>query len=425
LKIYEKNARVATNFKDLPMRGVATLLMPGYIATGSSMSLTYFTDLRCSRCRRTFSPRRVQSFCPDCTAPLVAVYDLAAARSRLDRDALGRREGSLWRYRELLPVEDDANIVSLGEGWTPLIRPETLSRELGVDIRVKEEGYNPTGSFKARGLCLAVAKAKELGIREVAMPSAGNAGGALAAYAAKAGIRAHVFVPADTPRVNIREVALYGADVVLVEGVISDAAKKMQEVLKETSWFDLSTMKEPYRLEGKKTMGYELAEQYGWELPDVILYPTGGGTGLIGMWKAFQEMEELGWISGKRPRMVSVQADGCAPIVRAFAAGERTSAFWERAATAASGLRVPKAFADAMILDALYESGGTAVAVSDEELLRDMRRVAASEGIFLCPEGAAAVSGLRALVKRGAVRAGERIVVFNTGSGYKYTELYL
>jgi threonine synthase len=326
----------------------------------------------------------------------------------------------------LLPVLDDRNIITLGEGWTPLLDARRIGRELHIPkLLIKEEGYNPTGSFKARGLCLAVSKAKELGIREVSMPSAGNAGGALAAYAAKAEIRAHVFVPNDTPAVNVKEVSMYGAEVVLVDGVISDAGKKMNEMRKGKEWFDMSTMKEPYRLEGKKTMGYELAEQLRWALPDVILYPTGGGTGLIGMWKAFQEMEALGWIGGKKPKLVSVQAAGCAPIVRAFASHRSESQFWENSATVASGLRVPKAFADELILKAVNESGGTAIAVTDEEILADMRIVARTEGIFLCPEGAATVSAARKLAEGGFITPSDSVVLFNTGSGYKYTELYL
>jgi threonine synthase len=387
---------------------------------------TFFTHLRCSTCNRTFSPQELQTFCSACNAPLLAEYDLASVKRHLTPDSFSHREGTLWRYRELLPVFDDRSIVSLGEGWTPLVEVPALKLELGVnELYVKEEGYNPTGSFKARGLCIAVSKAKELGVKEVAMPSAGNAGGALAAYAAKAGIKAHVFVPRDTPEVNIKEVTLFGANIYLVDGVISDAGKKMNEMKSGHDWFDMSTMKEPYRLEGKKTMGYELAEQFGWKLPDVILYPTGGGTGLIGMWKAFDEMEKLGWISKKRPKMVSVQATGCAPIVKAFQEQKDRSDFWDNAQTRASGLRVPKAFADMLILKALYESKGTAIAVADDVILADMRHVAAREGIFLCPEGAAAVSATRALVQQGFIATSDTVVIFNTGMGYKYTELYL
>ncbi len=390
------------------------------------MPNTFLTHLRCSSCEQTFSPDQVLTYCRQCNRALLAEYDLDKARRQVSKEILSAREGSLWRYRELLPVFDDANIVTLGEGWTPLLKATALGRELRLqNLFVKEEGCNPTGSFKARGLSVAVSKAKELGIKEAAMPSAGNAGGALAAYAAKAGITAHVFVPIETPVVNIKEIALFGGQVYLVSGSISDAAKRMNEMRQGTGWFDMSTMKEPYRLEGKKTMGYELAEQFGWELPDVIIYPTGGGTGLIGMWKAFDELEQLGWIGRKRPRMVSVQSSGCAPIVKAFQAGKRESEFWDNARTKASGLRVPKAFADHLILKALDESSGTAVAVSDEEMLDDMKNVAATEGIFLCPEGAAAATAARHLVKAGFINSKDRVVLFNTGSGYKYTELYL
>jgi threonine synthase len=386
---------------------------------------TYFTHLSCSQCKREFSPKSVQTVCPDCNKTLLAEYDLDRAKRELSRDEIARRPGNLWRYRELLPVFEESNVVTLGEGWTPLLAAPRLGAELRLqNLVVKEEGYNPTGSFKARGLALAVSKAKELGIREVAMPSAGNAGGALAAYASRAGISAHVFVPKDTPVVNIREVSVYGASVTLVDGVISDAAKAMNEARKGTSWFDMSTMKEPYRLEGKKTMGYELAEQFGWELPDVIFYPTGGGTGLIGMWKAFREMEALGWISGKRPRMVCVQSSGCAPVVRAFGLGKSEVQFWENAHTPASGLRVPKPFADTLILEALYESSGIAVAVPDAELVADIRLAARSEGLFLSPEGAATVTAARELSRSGFLKPSDSVLLFNTGSGYKYFELF-
>lgn len=387
---------------------------------------TYFVHLGCSSCHQEFSPHEVQTYCHDCNKPLLAEYDLESAKEKLRPGQFARREGTLWRYRELLPVFDDAAIVSLGEGWTPLIRARGLGNEVGLEnLFIKEEGYNPTGSFKARGLCMAVSKAKELRIREAAMPSAGNAGGALAAYAAKAGIKSHIFVPKDTPAVNINEVKLFGASLYLVDGIISDAGKKMNEMPLSKNWFDMSTMKEPYRLEGKKTMGYEIAEQFNWELPDVILYPTGGGTGLIGMWKAFAELERLGWISNKRPRMVSVQSSGCAPVVKAFQAGKEGMEYWENARTCAAGLRVPKAFADALIMKALYESNGTAIAVDDQELLADMFHVAASDGVFLCPEGAAAVSAVRRLTKQGFIKSTDVVVIFNTGTGYKYTELYL
>lgn len=390
-----------------------------------AMPRSFVTHLRCSGCSERYSISDLQTVCPRCSRTLLVEYDLAAAQTSLSPEVIQRREGTLWRYRELLPVVDDAHIVSLGEGWTPLIRADRLGRTLGLErLLVKEEGYNPTGSFKARGLCLAVSRAKELGVREAAMPSAGNAGGALAAYAARAGISAHVFMPADTPSANIIEVEAYGASVRLVEGVISDAGKRMVEESRGKNWFDMSTMKEPYRLEGKKTMGYEIAEQMGWRLPDVIVYPTGGGTGLIGMWKAFSELETLGWITGRKPKMVSVQAAGCAPIVKAFKEGKNESEFWNGAETKASGLRVPKAFADALIMDAIYASGGCAVAVSDEELLADMKTIAAGEGLFFCPEGAATVSAARRLLADGFIKKDDVVVLFNTGSGYKYMDLF-
>jgi threonine synthase len=390
-----------------------------------TMSRTFFSHLACSLCGTTHPADRVQTVCTACGAALVAEYDLDAAAKSIPRSSPAGREGTMWRYRELLPLRNATSIVTLGEGWTPLLRAPGVAGRLGVpDLFIKEEGGNPTGSFKARGISMAVSLAKELGIREVCMPSAGNAGGALAAYAAAAGIGAHVFVPRDTPRVNIDEVGFYGGEVTLVDGVISDAARVMNERKAGHDWFDMSTMKEPYRLEGKKTMGYELAEQFAWTLPDVVVYPTGGGTGLIGMWKAFGEMERLGWVSGKKPRMVSVQMAGCAPIVRAFQEKAAKSVFWNDARTISSGLRVPKAFADHMILEALYSSGGCALAVTDESALAMMREGAVRDGLCLCPEGAAALAAVSALRENGFLAGGEKVVVFNTGSGYKYTEIF-
>jgi threonine synthase len=385
---------------------------------------TFLSHLQCSACGSRHDAGEIQTVCRSCGAALLARYDLDAARTAVDRSVIAARPGTMWRYRELLPVGDPASIVSLGEGWTPVLPMTKEGAAAGLgQLFLKEEGVNPTGSFKARGLSMAVSRAKELGVTDACIPTAGNAGGALAAYGAAAGIGCHVFLPADTPRVNIQEVKFFGADCRAVDGLISDAAKAMNEARKGTAWFDMSTMKEPYRLEGKKTMGYELAEQFAWLLPDVILYPTGGGTGLIGMWKAFQEMEQLGWIDGPRPRMVSVQMTGCAPVVKAFGTRAAKSEFWEGAATAASGLRVPKAFADHLILEALYESAGTAVAVTDDDALRAMVRVARTEGVLLCPEGAAAVAALPALTASGFLRGPEKVVVFNTGSGYKYAEI--
>ena len=325
----------------------------------------------------------------------------------------------------MLPVEREVNLVSLGEGWTPLLRAERLGVSLGIgELYVKDESQNPTQSFKARGMTAAISMAKELGVAKLAVPSAGNAAGALAAYAARAGMEAHIFMPRDTPRANVVECEQMGARVTLMDGLITDCGAEVARRKESEGWFDVSTLKEPYRVEGKKTLGYELAEQLDWELPDVVVYPTGGGTGLIGMWKAFDEMEALGWIGGKRPRMVTVQATGCAPIVRAFEEGKRFADEFQDAATVASGLRVPRAVGDFLILDALRGSGGTAVAVSDEELLAAVGEIGAAEGIFVAPEGAACLPALRTLLERGEVRREERVVLFNTGAGVKYLESF-
>jgi len=330
----------------------------------------------------------------------------------------------MWRYREVLPMERDENIVSLGEGFTPILSLGSIGKALGVPkLFLKDEAGNPTGSFKARGLCMAVSKAKELGIEECCIPTAGNAGGALAAYGAAASMRSHIFMPEDTPSVNIAECNVYGADVHLVPGTISDAAKAMNAAKEGKEWFDMSTLKEPYRLEGKKTMGYEVAEQFGWQLPDVIVYPTGGGTGLIGMWKAFAELQELGWIEGARPRMVTVQSAGCAPIVKAFDLHATTSELWQDAATCAAGLRVPKAFADTLILETLYASGGCAVAVSDQDIVQWLRDTARLEGLLLSPEGAATVAALSILKDRAVIDQATSVLLYNTGSAFKYVEV--
>jgi threonine synthase len=330
----------------------------------------------------------------------------------------------MWRYGEMLPVQKTENIVSLGEGFTPVLRVERLGQELGLhNLYIKEEAGNPTGSFKARGLCAAVSMAKELGLKKLAIPSAGNAAGAMAAYGAHAGLESFIFMPADTPTANIREAEVCGAQVTLVKGLITDCGKLVAERKEKEGWYDVSTLKEPYRIEGKKTMGYELAEQFGWELPDVIFYPTGGGTGMIGMWKAFREMEALGWIGPKRPRMVTVQADGCAPIVKAFHGNQATAEPWQDAHTIASGLRVPRAIGDFLILQALRESRGNAVAVPDSELIEAIKLCGRLEGLFLCPEGAACLPALRSLVRAGWIDPDEKVVVFNTGTGLKYLEV--
>jgi threonine synthase len=382
-------------------------------------------NLECSFCKREYEARRVHSVCTECGKPLLVRYDLKRIAKFLTRPSLYARRPDLWRYREVLPVRREDNIVSLREGWTPLLHVRTLGESLGMtELYVKDESLNPTQSFKARGMSVAVSMAKELGIKKLAAPSAGNAAGALAAYAARARIGAYLFMPRDTPRANIIECEAAGAHVTLIDGLITDCGAEVARRKDVEGWFDVSTLKEPYRVEGKKTMGYEVAEQLAWVLPDVIIYPTGGGTGLVGMWKAFDEMQQLGWISEKRPRMVSVQAAGCAPIVRAFELGERFAAEFQNSATVASGLRVPKAIGDFLILDALRESGGTAVAVTDDELIDGALELARSEGIFAAPEGGACVPALRKLLERGDIKPDEKVVLFNTGSGIKYLDAF-
>jgi threonine synthase len=384
------------------------------------------THLECAACAAKQEARRLHNLCPQCGKPLLVRYDLERAAHTLTKDSLQTRRADLWRYREVLPVEEDENIVSLGEGWTPLVRASTLAAQLGLgdELYIKDESQNPTQSFKARGMAAAVSMARELGVRRLAVPSAGNAAGALAAYAARAGVEAHIFMPKDTPRANVIECEQTGAYVTLIDGLITDCGAEVARLKETEGWFDVSTLKEPYRVEGKKTLGYELAEQFGWRLPDVVIYPTGGGTGLIGMWKAFEEMQAMGWIDAKRPRMVTVQAAGCAPIVRAFSEGKRFADEFPRAATIASGLRVPRAIGDFMILDVLSASGGTAISVTDEELLAATREIGAAEGLFVAPEGAACLPALRKLIARGEVRADEQVVLFNTGAGVKYLESY-
>ena len=384
------------------------------------------THLECSLCGLHHEARKLHNLCVECGKPLLVRYDLRAAGRTLTPTSLKERESSLWRYRELLPVDNWNNVVSFGEGWTPLLNASKTSESLPVplDLFIKDEGQNPTQSFKARGMAAAISMAKEFGVKKVAVPSAGNAAGAMAAYAARAGMEANIFMPSDTPRANIVECEQTGAKVTLVDGLITDCGKIIAERKEAEGWFDVSTLKEPYRVEGKKTMGYELAEQLNWELPDVILYPTGGGTGLIGMWKAFDEMEQLGWIGSKRPKMVSVQSLTCAPIVRAFENGERFADEFENAATVASGLRVPKAIGDFLILDAIRASGGTAVAVTDSELVAAVKEIGAAEGLFTAPEGAACLPALRKLIADGFINAGEKVVIFNTGSGVKYLEAF-
>jgi threonine synthase len=385
---------------------------------------SYLTELRCSGCNKEYSTEKIHTYCPECQSTLLVKYDLSAARRHTDRNEISRRLKGMWRWHEFLPVVDPANQVTLGEGDTALLPLSSLGKTLGLNhLFVKEESSNPTGSFKARGLSSAVSKAKELGIEKVIIPTAGNAGGAMAAYAARAGMKSMIYMPKDTPSANIIESRIVGAEVVLIDGLISDAAGMAGAKAREEGWFDVSTFKEPYRTEGKKIMGYELAEQFNWDLPDVIIYPTGGGTGLVGMWKAFQEMEELGWLeTKKRPRMVAVQAAGCAPVPLAFQKKAEFCDFWTNAHTVASGLRVPKSFADHLILRDIYESNGTAIAVEDTDLLQAQKELAVAEGIFASPEGAATLAALRELAAQHWVHPDERIVLFNTGSGLKYLD---
>lgn len=383
------------------------------------------TFLECAKCGERYEPDRIHQLCTSCAKPLLVRYDLKRAASQLNRNNLAGRSPTLWRYQEVLPVLRDENRLSLGEGWTPLTLAPALGSKLAIEhLFIKDESLNATGSFKARGLCMAVSMAKELGVQKLAIPSAGNAAGALAAYAARAGMEAHIFMPRDTPLANRLECEMTGAHVTLIDGLITDCGAEVARRKDAEGWFDVSTLKEPYRIEGKKTMGYELAEQMNWELPDVILYPTGGGTGLIGMWKAFDEMEEMGWIGSQRPRMFSIQAEGCAPIVRAFVNGWSEAPEFENAHTVASGLRVPRAIGDFVMLDILRKSHGGAIAVADKEMIDAAREIGAREGIFCAPEGAACLPALRKLVLEGSVTHKDRVVIFNTGAGGKYMEAF-
>jgi threonine synthase len=385
----------------------------------------HLTHLACTACGQRHDASVPQNVSACCAKPLYPQYDLAAAARTLTKDALRSRVNSLWRYREVLPVRADADIVTLGEGFTPLLPAPRLGARHGLArLLIKDESVNPTQSFKARGMAAAVSMAKQFGLKKLAVPSAGNAAGALAAYAARAGIEAHIFMPADTPKANVIECRELGAHVTLINGLITDCGAEVARRKAAEGWFDLSTLKEPYRVEGKKTLGYELAEQLGWRLPDVVIYPTGGGTGLVGMWKAFDEMERMGWIGPNRPRMFSAQAAGCQPIVRAFLAGEKHAAEHIGARTRASGLRVPKAIGDFIMLDLLRKSGGGAVAVTDDEMIADVRAIGAAEGLFVAPEGAATYSALKHLLKAGLVRPDESVVLFNTGAGVKYLECF-
>jgi threonine synthase len=378
-------------------------------------------NLECSRCHQSVSAETPQTLCPKCAGSLYVRYDLQPLHGLASREKIAQYAASvpwagMWRYSLVLP---DAKPVTLGEGWTPMLRSRRYS-----NLYVKEEGANPTSTFKARGLALAVTMARHYGLKKLAVPSAGNAAGALAAYAAAAGIEANIFMPKDVPYANFVEAAVYGAKVTLVDGLISDCGRIVAERKEKEGWFDISTLKEPFRVEGKKTMGYELVEQLGWEYPDAVFYPTGGGVGLIGMWKAFAELEELGWVRpGKRPRMIAVQASGCAPVARAFEQGATVSQMWQNASTFAAGLRVPKPYGDSIMLEILQESGGVALALTDEKILESLKDWARNEGLFLSPEGATATAAYDHLLATGYLTPKDRVVLFNTGGGLKYTDV--
>jgi len=385
---------------------------------------SYLTHLECTYCHATYPGDEVIRLCAECSKVLYPRYDLAGARNALNPDELKNRPANMWRYFEVMPVLDEANVITLGEGFTPIFKAERLGDKIGASaVYIKDEGLNPTASFKARGLSAAVSKAKELGITKLTMPSAGNAAGAMAAYAAKGGMEAYVFMPKDAPEANQIEVSISGGDLTLIDGLISDAGVLSRKRAAEEGLFDVSTLQEPYRVEGKKTMGYEIAEQSDWELPDTIIYPTGGGTGIVGMWKAFAEMEEMGWIGPKRPKMYAVQAEGCAPIVRAFREGAEFAEPWENAQTMAAGIRVPGAIGDYLILGAIRESGGGALTVTDDEMKYYMSLVASLEGMFICPEGAATAVALNKLLVAGDLSPDENILLLNTGSGLKYLDV--
>jgi len=387
--------------------------------------MNFFSHLECGYCTKTYEADKLWNLCPECSKPLLARYDLLSAKEKLSKDELKNREPNLWRYKELLPVRDKKFILSLGEGFSPLFKATRLGKELDFsNIYIKDEGLNPTTSFKARGLSVAISRAYELGVKEVSIPSAGNAAGAMSAYAALAGMKAYVFMPKDVPPPFISECIALGAEVTLIDGLITDCGKAAAEGVEKFGRFDISTLKEPYRIEGKKTMGYELAEQFDWNLPDVIIYPTGGGTGLIGMWKAFYEMEQLGWIDSKRPRMVTVQSSGCAPIVKAFEDNTGFAELWNDARTIADGLRVPAAVGDFLMLRTLRESNGTAIAVSDAEMLDSPNLIGRTQGIFASPEGGATLAAFLQLRKNGWIKENEEVVLFNTGSGHKYSHLW-
>jgi threonine synthase len=383
----------------------------------------YVTHLECPQCGAHYDHRKLVQTCPECTLPLLVKYDLTKIKHSLKKTDLAARSYNLWRYKELLPVADEANIVSLGEVVTPLIPLRKLSAATGISqLWLKDEGMNPGGTFKSRGAAVGVTRAKELGVKALGMPTNGNAGAAWAIYCAKADIEAHIVMPVSAPLITRNECAIAGAKLSLVDGLISDAGKIIGRAVKRYGWMDASTLKEPYRIEGKKTMGLEIAEQFNWQVPDVILYPTGGGVGIIGIYKALQELRELGWIGDKLPRLVAVQATGCAPIVEAWQQKKTVSEFWPNAETVAFGITVPKALGDFLVLDAIYQTDGCAVAVDDTAILENQAYLARTEGLFICPEGAATLAAARQLREEGWIKAGESVVLLNTGSGIKYPD---
>ncbi len=388
--------------------------------------MNFLNYLQCPICGKEFDPNRLWNLCPTCSKPLIAFYNMKKVYRAVKREEIANRKANLWRYRELLPVQEQNNVLTMDEGFTPLIRATRLGEALGfTNLYIKEEGQNPTGSFKARGLAVALSRARELGIKEVSIPSLGNAAVAMSAYAALGGMKAYVFMPRTVPKIFVVECIAMGAQVQLVDGLIGDCGEAAAEGVKKFGRFNMSTLKEPYRLEGKKTMGYELAEQMGWQLPDVIIYPTGGGTGLIGMWKAFEELMVLGWIKSKMTKMVAVQAEGCAPIVRAFKEGKKAAEFWENPHTIADGLKVPATIGDFLILETLRESRGTAVTVTDNEIMDAIKLISSTQGIFVSPEGAATLAALKRLHNQGWLKNHQSIVLFNTATGSKYTHLWV
>ncbi len=381
------------------------------------------THLSCPRCDASYDANVPANVCTECGSPLLVEYDIGAVSRLADPDEIAEREPTMWRYLEFLPIDTEENIISLGEGFTPLIDAGWLGEQIGVpELIIKDEGLNPTGSFKARGASCGISRCLELGIEDVALPTAGNAGGAWAAYGASAGINVHIAMPSDAPAINRLEAELFGADVTMVDGLISDAGALIARGVAEHGWFDVSTLREPYRIEGKKTLGLEICEQLGWEFPDAVIYPAGGGVGLIGMWRAFIDLRDIGWVNGELPRLIAVQAAGCAPLVRAFETGAETTTFWEGASTIAAGLRVPKPLGDLLVLRAIRGTAGTAIAVTDDEIRAAMRTVARSTGVSASPEGAATYAACEALVKRGDLGAEDRVVLVNTGSALKYPE---